>query len=151
FVEEPPIFRAMQNTLAQSGDRANFLEIFSPYVLRTTILTSLLSTGALGGYYAISTWLPTFLRTERGLTVLGTGTYLAIIILGSLVGGLVGAYLADRIGRRLNFILFAMSSAITVVAYTQIPINDTMMLVLGFPLGFFSQGTFSGMGAFLTE
>ena len=42
-------------------------------------------------------------------------------------------------------------SIITVVAYTQINIDDTMMLFLGFPLGFFASGIFSGMGPFLTE
>jgi MFS family permease len=35
--------------------------------------------------------------------------------------------------------------------YTELPIDDTWMLVLGFPLGFFASGIFSGMGAFLTE
>jgi MFS family permease len=37
------------------------------------------------------------------------------------------------------------------VTYTEIPINDSFMLVLGFPLGFFASGVFSGMGAFFTE
>jgi hypothetical protein len=32
---------------------------------------------------------------------------------------------------------------ITVLAYTQLPITDTMMLFLGFPLGFFASGIFS--------
>jgi MFS family permease len=63
----------------------------------------------------------------------------------------VGAYLADRIGRRANFILYAVCSLITVLVYTQLPIDDTLMLLLGFPLGFFASGLFSGMGAFLTE
>ena len=49
----------------------------------------LLTTGALGGYYAITAWLPTFLKTERGLTVLGTSGYLAMVILGSYVGYVV--------------------------------------------------------------
>ena len=59
--------------------------------------------------------------------------------------------LSDLIGRRSNFILFAICSVLVVVTYTEIPINDSFMLVLGFPLGFFASGVFSGMGAFFTE
>jgi MFS family permease len=151
FVDEPPVFRAMQSNLAAAGTGANFLEIFSPAMLRITLLTSLLATGAQGGYYAITTWLPTFLHDERKLTVLGTGGYLAVIIVGSLIGYWVSAWLADRIGRRANFILFAACSLVTVIVYTQLPVNDTAMLFLGFPLGFFASGIFSGMGPFLTE
>jgi MFS family permease len=145
------VFAETQQNLKAAGKKANFLEIFSPSMLRTTILTCLLSTGAQGGYYAITTWLPTFLRTERRLTILGTGGYLAVIIIGSLIGYWVSAWLSDRIGRRSNFILFAACSIVTVVGYTQIPVNDSLMLFLGFPLGFFASGVFSGMGPFLTE
>src|SRR4029077_7651894 len=52
---------------------------------------------------------------------------------------------------RLNFILFALCSLVTVVIYTQLPVDDATMLFLGFPLGFFASGIFSGMGLFLTE
>jgi MFS family permease len=151
FVDEPAVFTAARAQMAARADEPGVLEIFSPAILRTTILTSLLATGAQGGYYAITTWLPTYLKTERQLSVIGTGGYIAVIILGSLVGYLVGAYLADRIGRRANFILYALCSVVTVVVYTVVPLNDAMMLVLGFPLGFFASGIFSGMGAFLTE
>jgi len=151
LVPEPEVFTATKDNLTAKGTAANFLEIFSPSLLKTTILTSILATGAQGGYYAIATWLPTFLRTERKLTVLGTGGYLAVIIVGSFIGYLVSAYLTDRIGRRANFILFAVCSLLTVVIYTQLAITDSMMLILGFPLGFFASGIFSGMGAFLTE
>jgi MFS family permease len=95
--------------------------------------------------------LPTFLRTERKLTVLGSGGYLAVIIIGSFAGYIVSAWLNDRIGRRTNFILFALCSIVTVIAYTQLTIDNTTMMYLGFPLGFFASGIFSGMGPFLTE
>jgi MFS family permease len=151
FVEEPSVFADTQKNLETAGKHAQILEIFSPAMLRTTILASLLTTGAQGGYYAITTWLPTFLRTERHLTILGTGGYLAVVIIGSFFGYLVSAWLTDRIGRRPNFILFAVCSIVTVVVYTQLPVTDSIMLALGFPLGFFASGVFSGMGPFLTE
>src|SRR5205807_2750524 len=132
--DEPPVFMAAREKIAASADKPGLLEIFSPSILRTTILISLLATGAQGGYYAITTWLPTYLKTERQLSVIGTGGYIAVIILGSFAGYLVGAYLADRIGRRANFILYAVCSVVTVVVYTLLPLNDAMMLALGFPL-----------------
>jgi MFS family permease len=125
--------------------------IFAPDILRTTLLASLLGVGAQGGYYAITTWLPSFLRDERGLTVVGSAAYLGSVIAGAFAGYLVGAWLSDRIGRRRLFQAFAIGAAAVVIAYTQLPIGDAAMLVLGFPLGFFASGYFSGFGAFLTE
>ena len=128
-----------------------FLAIFKPGVLGTTVLASLLFTGMQGGYYAIGVWLPTFLKNERHLTVLSSGGYQFMFIVGAFVGYLCGAYLSDRLGRRRAFILFAIGAGLLVYAYTLLPITDGLMLLLGFPLGFFMSGIFSGAGAFLAE
>ena len=149
YVEEPAVFHATRERKKEQG--GSFLEIFSPGLLRITLLTSLMATGMQGGYYAITTWLPTFLKTERGLSVVNTGGYLGVVIAGSLAGYLVAAHLADRIGRRNTFFIFAISSACIATAYTFLPISNVTMLVLGFPLGFFVSGNFSGVGAFFTE
>lgn len=148
---EPEVYLAEQARMRASGQRSNFLRIFHPSLLRTTVLASLLATGMQGAYYSVTTWLPTFLKTERHLSVLGTSTYLLVLIAGSFVGYLTSAWLSDAIGRRRCFILFAAMGAALVLSYTQIPITDGLMLVLGFPLGFFLSGIFSGMGAFLSE
>jgi MFS family permease len=143
-VPEPAIFRE-----AARAQRST-LEIFRK-LLPTTILGASLATGAQGGYYAITTFLPTFLRNERHLTVLGTGGYLAVIVVGSWFGYIVSAYLSDGIGRRRNFFIFAVGSLLIAIAYTQTEIPDSVMLALGFPLGFFASGIFSGLGPVLTE
>jgi MFS family permease len=145
-VPEPAIYKEA----AQSRAQRSTLEIFRG-LLPTTILGAALSTGAQGGYYAITTFLPTFLRNERHLTVLGTGGYLAVIIIGSWCGYIVSAYLADGIGRRKNFFIFAIGSLLIAIAYTRTEISDSLMLALGFPLGFFASGIFSGLGPVLTE
>ncbi len=145
-VAEPPIAEA-----ARHRDRPGLGGIFAPGVLRTTVIAALMCTGAQGGYYAITTWLPLFLRTTRGLTVIGSTGYLVALIAGSFCGYLVGAWLADRIGRRPLFLIFSVGAVVMVLIYTQLPISNGEMLVLGFPLGFFASGYFSGLGAFLTE
>jgi MFS family permease len=151
FVDDPPVFKAVRERIATGCLTQRPLEIFSPQIIKTTILTCLLATGAHGGYYALFTWLPTYLKVERKLSVIGSGSYIAVVIVGSFFGYVVGANLADSIGRRANFIIYAACSVVTVIVYTQLPIDDTLMLFLGFPLGFFATGIFAGMGPFLTE
>jgi MFS family permease len=151
FVPEPEIFQRTRARETSLGERSNFLEIFHPALLRITLLTALLAVGAQGGYYAITTWLPTYLKTTRGLSVLNTGAYLFVVIVGSFVGYLISAWLTDLLGRKRTLVLYAICSFVTVVAYTYLPISNSVMLVLGFPLGFFASGVFSPIGAFFTE
>ena len=148
LVAEPAVFA--KSRAGGSATRRPF-SIFGAELLPTTVLGALLAIGAQGGYYAITTWLPTFLRTERHLTVLSSGGYLSVIIVGSFLGYVTSAFLSDAIGRRGNFLLFALGSIAIAIGYTQFDLSNGTMLVLGFPLGFFSAGIFSGMGPLYTE
>ena len=151
YVAEPAVYLETRSKLAAQGERPSALEIFRPPLLRVTVLGGLMGTGAQGGYYAVTTWLPTFLRTERHLSVLDSAGYLSVSIAGAFCGYLSGGYLADRIGRRLTFLVFAIGAGVIAVTYTMVPFGDSAMLVLGFPLGFFASGVFSAMGPFFTE
>jgi MFS family permease len=150
FVDEPEIF-VKSRALDQESVTAKTFAIFSRENIRLTMLTSLLTTGAQGGYYAVNIWLPTFLRTEKKLTVLGSSGYLSFVIVGAFCGFISGAWLADIIGRKKTFLLMAVCAGFVIVIYTWAPITDSTMLVLGFPLGFFANGIFAPMGAYLTE
>jgi MFS family permease len=130
---------------------AHFLDIFRPPLCRTTVLASLLCTGMLGAYYAVNTWLPTYLSSERHLSAVGTSGYLLVLIAGSFAGYLTAAWLSDALGRRRCFMLFAAAGALLVLVYTRVTVSNAQMLALGFPLGFFQSGIFSGMGAYLSE
>jgi MFS family permease len=127
------------------------MQVFQPRVLRTTIIGAVLGTGAHGGYYAIMTWLPTFLAKERHLSVLHTGGYLAVVIVAFWCGCMLSAYLLDRIGRRRNIALFAFCCVVTVLAYVMLPLTNTQMLVLGFPLGLFAAGIPASLGPLFNE
>jgi MFS family permease len=152
LVEEPPVFVALQQRYAEGGlRRKSSLEIFSPGMLRVTVLASLLAIGAQGGFYAVMTWLPTYLKTVRHLSVLNTGGYLMVVIVASFIGYVTSAYVTDAIGRKRTFYVFSVLSVLTVLVYTFVPISDTAMLFLGFPLGFFASGIYSPIGAFLNE
>jgi MFS family permease len=151
YVSEPEIAAQTHAKAVAAGDRPALWEIFSSPILKTTILASVMATGCQGGYYAVTFWVPQFLTKARHLSIVGSTGYLATLIVGSFIGYLVGAWLADRIGRRNLFLIFSLGAIVVVLLYTQLPLNNEVLWVLGFPLGFFASGYFSGVGAFLTE
>ncbi|WP_454727323.1 MULTISPECIES: MFS transporter [Cupriavidus] len=153
-LEEPEVFVKSQAERAADGAPSAWQQLARlgrRPLLGKTILCSLLSGGMLGAYYAIATWLPTFLKTERGLSVFGTSSYLAMTIFGSLVGYVAGAYATDRWGRRTTYVAFAAGAFVMALVYMVIPVSNTSMLFLGFPLGVLMQGVFAGIGATISE
>lgn len=149
-VEEPEMFSQMKSA-EPARSKLEFLEIFGPALRRRTALVTMLAAGGLGGNYVVLTWLPTYLKTILGLSVLGTGGYLAVNICGSFLGYLFTAHLSDYLGRRKTFMIMATAAGITVFSYTFLPLSNTVALLLGFPLGFFQSGIIAGMGATFAE
>jgi MFS family permease len=150
-VAEPSISAEARAKEKASGNLPAIWEIFQPGIIRTTVLAASMATGAQGGYYAITAWLPRFLTTERKLSIVGSTGYLAALIIGSFAGYLVGAWISDKFGRRNLFLIFSLGAIAVVITYTQAPLSNEVLWLLGFPLGFFASGYFSGMGPFLTE
>jgi MFS family permease len=148
-VDEPEIFRARRSE--RPAGASHIWSVLRAPHLATTLKATVLVAGAQGGSYALSVWLPTFLKTERGLSSLNTGSYLMIHIFGAFVGFLVGAYLSDKIGRKPTILISAVGAMICFVLYMALPIGNGLMLVLGAPLGFVIYMTFSPMGPFLSE
>jgi MFS family permease len=144
---------AVIHTQTRAEDRRGTLRhILSGDLLRTTVAASLLATGIQGGYYAMFTWIPTYLKTERDLTVVGTSGYLFVVIAGAFLGYITSGFVHDRLGRRRTFALFATLAGISLVTYFLVPTgSNSVLLLVGFPLGFFASGCFSGFGSYLAE
>lgn len=149
-VPEPDISVRTRKARGNAGS-PTFAAIFRPALLRRTLFGALLGLGSHGGYYALMTFLPTYLKTERHLSVLNTGGYLAVIIVGSFFGYVFSGWLSDTIGRRRNVLFFAVSCTITLCLYLLLPLSNGWMLVLGAPLGFFASGIPAGLGSFFAE
>ena len=138
-------------TLPRPGVGQALFGIFRPATLRVTLVGVLFGFGAHGGYQALFTWLPTFLKTERHLSVVGTGSYLGVIIAAYWLGCVTAGQLLDRLGRRRTVSLFAVGCIAITVIYLLLPIGPTAMLLLGFPLGFCTAGIPASMGTLFTE
>jgi MFS family permease len=151
FVVDPEVYVATRREIADGAQAPHFWEIFLPPIGATSALSTVLVIGILGGNYNILTWLPTYLRTVRHLSVTNTGAFLLVNIAGSFFGYIIGGYIADALGRRKCFVLFSCCATVTVIIYMFAAVNNSMILVLGFPLGFFPSALNSGVGAFLSE
>ena len=155
YVEEPAIKpRAAGMIGPRAAGATGLLHVFSalkqPY-LSTTWRVSLMVTGAQGSSYALMTFLPTYLKTQRHLTSVGTGSYLMVLILGAFFGFLSGAYLSDAIGRKSTFMVSAIGSVALMLVYLFAPLSNNMILPVGFLLGYINLMMFSPMGPFMTE
>ena len=105
-VEDPEVYREVALEGRTSGE-VPLKQILCGKLLKTTIAASLLATGIQGGYYAMFTWIPTYLKKERDLTIVGTSGYLFVVIAGAFLGYLSAGWVHDRLGRRRAFALFA--------------------------------------------
>ena len=149
-VKEPAVWVKAQ-TQSNRRTGVSFFQIFSRGLVRRTIFTALLAVGAQSGYYAIFTWLPTYLKVDRHLTVIGSSGYLAIIIVGSYAGYVLSGYINEGLGRKATFAIDAIFSGLIVLVYTPCLISPGLMMVLSLPLGFHASGIFSGFDPFLSE
>ena len=150
-VQDAPIAQREPDA-SPSAARPPLTAAFQGRLGRITLFAALMATGVQGGYYTVATWLPTYLKQDRHLTVVGTGSYLSILIGGAFLGYLCGGYLSDALGRRKAIALFGILSGSILYTYIHIPAAENhVLLILGFPLGFCFSAIFSGFGSYLAE
>jgi len=127
--------------------------IFSPKVLRITLLTALLAIGIQGAAYSISNYLSVFLQHERGLTAKAAGLYILINSSGGFFGAQVNAYFSDRLGRRRMFRLFGAGFVVMATFYLLAPLGNSAWTLLpaGMVYGFFQFGLYASFGPYFTE
>ncbi len=131
--------------------RSSWRAIFSASMAPSTFKGSVLATGMHGGFWAIATWWPTILRSDRGFSTLLTSVYVGALVVGSFFGYLFGSWLGDRFGRKVTLVSFALGGTFVLLLCTESHSSDLGLLLLSFPLGFFALGIFSVIGSVLTE
>jgi MFS family permease len=134
---------------ADPGGRVSVTEIFAPDVRRRTIVATLVAGLALTGWWGGSTWLPTYLATDRGIPTATVAVFMTVLNLGMFVGYNVFGLIADRIGRRSAIILSLLGVAVTLPLYA-LTANQTALLWFGPLFAFFAA--FTGLfGSYIGE
>lgn len=117
---------------------------------RRLILCLILMTVIQMAWWGTNTWIPSWLAKERGLTVVKTGLFIFIQMVGAVIGYLSFGYICDKIGRKRTFYWFlCLSSVVTVVL---VMIFKPTPLLLFLPVfAFITYGPFSGLTPFVSE
>lgn len=132
-----------------AGAKISVWAIFAPDLRRTTVLATLAASFALTAYWGSTTWLPTYLVKERGLSTSAMALFLVILNVGMFIGYNLFGYVADRIGKKRAILISLAGTVITLPIYVMTR-DHTALLWLGPVYAFFIS--FAGLfGAYFAE
>jgi MFS family permease len=127
-----------------------------PQSRKTVLLTLALSLVTIVGWYAISSFLPRFavvIATKDGIADPSVWAQLAVVTytIGSIIGYVSAAFVADRLGRRPLIVIFLVGSAVlTPITYLW-PGNVQTFMIVAAINGVFTLGGFVWMPLYLPE
>jgi len=123
--------------------------------LPATVALAMLSSCTLFAYWGFNTWVPTYLSASPAQGGIGlSAAVMTTLLVANQVGtwcGYVGfGFVADAIGRRRAYVVYLLSAAVLVWAYTSVH-AVWALLALGPAASFFATGHFSGFGTVTAE
>ncbi|MFX8868078.1 hypothetical protein ABTM84_19040, partial [Acinetobacter baumannii] len=89
----------------------------APDVFKLTLCATIASACQMGGFWGVSSWIPTYLVKVRGLEIEYMSLFSIVIFSGAFVGYYVFAWAADHIGRRRALMLAFLADTIIVPLY----------------------------------
>jgi MFS family permease len=160
WVKEPELWVKAHEQERQSGAACSrkLAELFSPGLLRPTLVGSGLAFVAVFGLWGATNWTPTLVRSlpdfaasDAATTTKCVSWATMLLNAGALVGYLSFGPLADRWGRRAAFALMCLGSLVMLPLTFLTPRSYAHVLLLLPLLGFFNNGIFSGFPIYLPE
>jgi MFS family permease len=143
FVPESAAWKAQHEARKEVGERdhkkpdsVTLDEIFTKDLAKNTILGALVAGLSLSAYWGTTTWLPTYLVKERGLSVSDMGMFMTVLSVGMFIGYQLFGWLADTIGKRPALLITLFGCAITLPMYA-LATDRMVLLWLGPVYAFF--------------
>lgn len=149
FFEESSAWAEQRASRRDDEAPVSVAYVLSRRLRRTTLLGTAMAGLALTGYWGATTWLPTYLTTERGLPTTSVATFMTVLNLGMFLGYNVFGVIADRLGRRTAIIISLLGVAVTLPVYA-VTNHQTALLWIGPTFAFFTA-FFGLFGSYLGE
>jgi MFS transporter, AAHS family, benzoate transport protein len=114
---------------ATSG-RTGFAALVRPPLVLPTALLGMMSFVGLLLTYGLNTWLPQIMQAN-GFGKTYSLTFLLVLNLGAIIGGLIASYTADRIGsaQRVVSTTFLLAAATLLLLTLQLPLSVLLLAV----------------------
>lgn len=131
-------------------DAVRWTDLFKGANTKTILLTMLLCISTHVSYWGANAWLPAYLLDARGIDLKTMSGYLILLNVTAFFGYYLFGWFADKTGRRWNFMVGGIASAIVVLLYMQAATPATTMY-LGMLFGLVTFGHWGPQGAFVGE
>lgn len=136
--------------VASSSLKVGIGAIFTRDIMPKTMMGTLISVVNLAGYWGAAFWIPTFLTTERGLSLATMAGFSFVMYIGMFLGFQFFGILSDWVGRRKSMISAFLTAAIAVAVY--VVVHQPMFLFWwGIAVGFGLCGVGGVLGAYYAE
>ncbi len=121
----PPVVDAVEETPAPG----RYGELLAPGLVRNTLLGIIIACVSGVSLYGFLSWIPTFL-VKQGLSIGSSLWFSGIMGLGAPLGALLGAFIADRVGRVRSLACLALCEAVLGAAYPMVG-NGIELIAVG--------------------
>lgn len=93
-----------------------FAGLFSPTSRKRTIMLTIAWFFAMFGFWGINSWIPTLLKQAGYSLFASIGVFFLMNTMG-VPGSLIGAFLSDKVGRKVPLVTYWLLAAATMVLY----------------------------------
>ena len=152
-VEESPAWLARHSAVAPAAGLSDARPERQSF-RATLLITMLMNSAALFGWWGLFTWIPSFLALPlaqggRGLTLASSSLWIMVMQAGMWLGYVMFGFLSDRLGRKRTYVGYLLVAALLVPFYAHAEAGT--LFLLGPVLAFFGTGHFTGFGIIAAE
>jgi MFS family permease len=153
-IPESDLWLASRKSASVRKRESQFALLFSKAYRTLFILALTLAIFDMSAYWFTYSWLPEYLREERGLSIAKSATWVMVIQTGGFLGYATFGFVADSLGRRPAYSIYAVFWAVglTMITLLWSSVVAIPALLLGFMfLVGFGTGMFGGYGPLFSE